>query len=42
MIDINGLVVDSLFIDGKGTYVSTGANISSYEVILGGELSGSE
>lgn len=42
MIDTNGLVVDSLFIDGKGTYVSTGANISSYEVILGGELSGSE
>ena len=42
MIDTNGLVVDSLFIDGSGTYVSTGANISSYEVILGGELSGSE
>lgn len=42
MIDVNGMVVDSLLIDGKGTYVSTGANISSFEVILGGELSGSE
>ena len=42
MLDVNGLVVDSLFIDGKGTYVRTGANIGSYEVILGGELSVSE